>query len=133
MKYVSKQKDGNFNKNLSYGTSSRDENPHQWARWKNYSRRATTALAQEENDDSFSYESFPVNLSDNDLDRIVAKAKRSAHGDYGHHIAYWKIHMRHDKDPSKAKPNTGIKVTQWNWNCVRSTWIHNKQTQTWKR
>ena len=52
---------------------------------------------------------------------------------FRHQIAYWKIHLKHNKDPSKAKPNTGIKVTQWNYACVRSTWVHNKQTQTWEK
>ena len=41
--------------------------------------------------------------------------------------------MRHDKDSNKAKPNTGIKVTQWNYACVRSTWIHNRNTQKWTK
>ena len=32
MKYVSKQKEGNFNRSLSYGTNNPDNNPNQWSR-----------------------------------------------------------------------------------------------------
>ena len=67
------------------------------------------------------------------LDDIVANEKRTGHGDFGDKVAHWKIHMKHNKGPSKARANTGIKVTQWNYACVRSTWIHNKKTLAWTK
>ena len=73
MKYVSKQKEGNFNSNLSYSTNNPDNYPNQWSRWRNYSRRATADMARQSHDGSFSYQSYAVFLEDHVLKDIVEK------------------------------------------------------------
>ena len=87
-----------------------------------HQREVTEAIAREERDESFTWQSHEINLSDEQLNQLI-KRKRSGKTTIQYKCVPWGIdeHVVHVKLFTK---DTDVKVTQWNEWCVRSTWIH---------
>ena len=81
----------------------------------------TATIADDTQDDSFAYKSCEFDLDDAQLDDFVSSRKRTGKQvlDNGN-VAHIKLYTK----------DTSIKVTQWNYNCVRSTWMH-RIDRTW--